>query len=131
MLVIDKYSAKPIYEQIIDGIEKDILLGILNEGDAVPSVRELSVTLGINPNTVQKAYIELDRRSIIISGHGVGSFVKSGALAAIKESERKKLEHLHRLASELYLAGVAKEELFDVIDRAYKQKEEDKDDQRK
>ena len=121
MLIVDKYSSTPIYEQIVDGIEKEILLGFLREGDAVASVRELSVTLGINPNTIQKAYIELERRGVTIALSGRGSFVREGALDSIREREKKKIERLRSLARELRLAGIDKAELIAAIECAYKE----------
>ncbi len=124
MLVIDKYASKPIYEQLTDGIERNILLGIMKEGEAIPSVRELSVALGINPNTIQKAYLELDRRGIVISSPGRGSFVREGAVITIKVRERKKLDSIRETARELRVAGVSREELIGIIDDIYK--EEDK-----
>ncbi len=123
MIVIDKYGSKPIYEQICDAIEKNILLGIMAEGEAVPSVRELSVKLGINPNTIQKAYLELDRRGIIVSSHGRGSFVREGAIISIKVRERGKLEDIKSMARELKRAGVSLEELTKIIDEIYKERE--------
>lgn len=124
MLVIDKYGSQPIYEQIIEGIERNILLGILKEGDAVPSVRELSVSLGINPNTIQKAYLELDRRGSIISCAGRGSFVREGAVISIKVRARGELDTLRETARRLKMAGVSLEELTKTIDDVYKEAEE-------
>ena len=124
MLTIDKYSGTPIYEQIINGIEKDILLGFLHEGDAIPSVRELSVALGINPNTIQKAYIELERREVTVALSGRGSFVREGATERIKLRGRSKLEQLYFCARELRLAGVSCEELIKTVERAYCTEEE-------
>ncbi len=126
MLTVDKYSTVPIYEQIIDGIEKDVLLGALREGDAVPSVRELSVTLGINPNTIQKAYVELERRGITVPLPGRGSFVREGALEAIRAEARRKLDSLYECSRELKLAGVELEELIKTVKRAYGSEEENK-----
>ena len=125
MLTIDKYSGTPIYEQIINGIEKDILLGFLHEGDAIPSVRELSVALGINPNTIQKAYIELERRGVTVALSGRGSFVREGALDSIRLRTKRKLDEVYELARELKLAGVASRELYEMIDRAYSTEEVD------
>ena len=62
MFVIDVMSRVPVYEQLINQVEEQILTGLLNSGDKMPSVRSLSVSLSINPNTIQKAYTELDRR---------------------------------------------------------------------
>ena len=126
MLTLDKYSSTPIYEQIVDGIEKEILLGFLREGDAVASVRELSVTLGINPNTIQKAYIELERRGVTVALSGRGSFVREGALDNIRQREKRKLQVLFDLARELRLAGAGKQELIEEIERAYSIEEVEK-----
>lgn len=123
MLIIDKYGSIPIYEQIIDGIEKEILHGMLCEGDAISSVRELSVQLGINPNTIQKAYIELDRRGVIFPTPR-GSFVREGAVSVIRENVRKKMYDLRGMLSELRLAGVSAQELYHEIDMMYQTKED-------
>lgn len=126
MLTVDKYSTVPIYEQIIDGIEKDVLLGVLSEGEAVPSVRELSVTLGINPNTIQKAYVELERRGITVPIPGRGSFIRNGAGESIKREARSKLDSLYECSLELKLAGVELDELIKTVKRAYGSEEEDR-----
>lgn len=65
----------PIYLQIMDLIKKDIVKGKLKGGDKLPSVRELAEELKVNPNTVQKAYQELEREKIIFTLRGTGSFV--------------------------------------------------------
>ena len=75
MFVVDVMSRVPVYEQIIKQVEEQVLTGILKEGDKLPSVRSLSVKLSINPNTIQKAYTELDRRQLIITVPGKGSFI--------------------------------------------------------
>ena len=75
MFRIDNFSRTPIYEQLIEQFERFILTGALTPGAQIPSVRSLSVQLSINPNTVQKAYSELDSRALIYSLPGKGSFV--------------------------------------------------------
>ena len=65
MFMIDPMSRQPVYEQIIRQMERFILSGMLAPGDQLPSVRSLSLELSINPNTIQKAYSELDVRGII------------------------------------------------------------------
>ena len=67
MFMIDPMSRQPVYEQIIRQMERFILSGMLAPGDQLPSVRSLSLELSINPNTIQKAYSELDVRGIIYS----------------------------------------------------------------
>lgn len=119
MLNIDKLSRKPIYEQIVDGICKEISTGLMKEGDQLPSVRELSVLLSTNPNTIQKAYIELDRRGITTSAPGRGSFVRQGAMDAIRSHTEEQLDELSTTIRRLALARIPKERLYRLIDETY------------
>ena len=123
MLVIDKFSRKPIYEQIVEGIERDIVMGILREREQLPSIRELSAVLGVNPNTIQKAFGELDRSGIIISGQGRGCFVADRAAEKIKEKLSVKIVEIENIAAELARAGIEKEKLMEAIERAYEASE--------
>jgi GntR family transcriptional regulator len=119
MLVIDKISRKPIYEQIVEGVEREILKGLLLEHDKLPSVRELSVLLDTNPNTIQKAFGELDRAGLIVSNPGRGCFVAPGACERIKTRLRARLQEIEDIARELKEAGIAHGELIDAIDRVF------------
>ena len=119
MLVIDKFSRKPIYEQVIEGIERDIVMGILREREQLPSIRELSALLGVNPNTIQKAFQELDRNGIIVSGQGRGCFVADQAAVKIKEKLSVKITEIESIAAELARAGIEEEKLISAIRRAY------------
>ena len=91
MFTIDVMSRVPVYEQLIKQVEDQVLKGIMKEGDKMPSVRSLSVSLSINPNTIQKAYTELDRMKLIITVPGKGSFVSSQALNILGTSSREKM----------------------------------------
>ena len=119
MLVIDKFSRKPIYEQIVEGIERDIVIGILREREQLPSIRELSSILGVNPNTIQKAFGELDRNGIIVSGQGRGCFVADNAAEKIKEKLSARITEIESIAVELARAGIEEEKLLDAVRRAY------------
>ena len=119
MLFIDKLSATPVYEQIIDGIEKNILLGIYPQGSILPSLRELSVTLGINPNTIQKSYAELTRRGIICPSPGSGCYVSPDAISILRQKALEKLEIIRRLSAELKLAGIEKGEILATVYAVY------------
>lgn len=121
MLTIDKFSRKPIYEQVIEGIERDIVTGILQEKDQLPSIRELSTMLSVNPNTIQKAFQELDRNGIIISGQGRGCFVAVGATDKIRTRLSVKIAEIEAIAAELSQAGIEKSSIIDAINRAYTQ----------
>ena len=67
MIVIDSRDKRPIYEQVVDKLSDLMLVGVLSEGDKLPSVRSLAMELSINPNTIQKAYIELEHQGYVYS----------------------------------------------------------------
>ena len=119
MVSIDKLSRVPIYEQIVDGICKEVVSGLMAEGAQLPSVREMSQLLSANPNTIQKAYLELDRRGVIASAPGVGTFIKEGAILAIRQNMKEHLSKLKALTHELAMAGIPKEDLLAIIEAAY------------
>ncbi len=119
MLVIDKFSRKPIYEQIVEGIEYEIVTGILKKKEQLPSIRELSAMHAVNPNTIQKAFLELERAGIIITGQGRGCFVSENAVEKIRERLRPKIAEVETLARELARAGIAKEDLLRAVENAY------------
>ena len=86
MIVIDSRDKRAIYEQVVDRLSDLMLIGALEPGDKLPSVRSLAVDLSINPNTIQKAYIELERQGYVYSVKGVGSFVAD--MDVIKENKK-------------------------------------------
>lgn len=119
MFVVDVMSRVPVYEQIIKQVEEQVLTGILKEGDKLPSVRSLSVKLSINPNTIQKAYTELDRRQLIITVPGKGSFISEKAIEVVGANSREKMTELNKIIEELALAGVTKEEIINNIEEVF------------
>ena len=119
MFQIDVMSRTPVYEQLVEQVEKFILTGILSEGDKIPSVRSLSMELSVNPNTIQKAFAELDRRGLISSVPGKGCFVSEKALKALKVSKRGNLKELSEQIRELSLAGVTREEVISCVNKVF------------
>lgn len=89
MFRLDERSHKAMYEQVMDNLKELIMTNVMNENDKVPSVRELSEQLMINPNTVQKAYKELEREGYIYTVSGKGSFV-SGKSEIKRDPEKVK-----------------------------------------
>ena len=75
MIILDYKDARPIYEQVVDKFQKLILTGALEPNTKMPSVRSLAVELSINPNTIQRAYAELEREGFIYTVKGRGNFV--------------------------------------------------------
>lgn len=92
MFKIDLRSHKSIYEQIIDGFKELIMTGALACEEKMPSVRELSKDLGVNPNTIAKAYRELERQGYIYTATGVGTFVADKKNIIADPAELKKAE---------------------------------------
>ena len=119
MLLIDKLSGKPVYEQVVEGVERNILMGIYPEGSILPSLRELSVTLGINPNTIQKSYAELIRRGVIVPSPGRGTYVAADAKARIRAAAAEKMPLLEELVAELALADIPRGEILATICAVY------------
>lgn len=123
MFQIDNMSRVPIYEQIVNQVEYFVLNGLLKAGEQIPSVRNLSVSLSINPNTIQKAYFELDKRGIIQSVPGRGCFVTESAKEILSEKKREQLTDLKQLVKELSMANVSKEVIISCIDEIYNDKQ--------
>lgn len=115
MLLLDKFSGKPVYEQLIEGVERNILTGVFAEGSQLPSLRELSAALSVNPNTIQKSYAELTRRGVILPAPGSGCYVAPNAREVLRREARAKLEVLRSLAEELRLAGVDEQEIVEAV----------------
>ncbi len=120
MIKIDARSSKPIYEQIIDGLKENILKGILKPGERIPSIRELSKIISANPNTVGKAYLELERQKVIETFTGRGTFV-SFDYRANTDSER--IEALRKILKnavvEAHYLGIEQEDLIKMVVDVY------------
>lgn len=123
MYQIDAMSRVPVYEQIVDQTEKFILAGVLKPGDKIPSVRNLSIELSVNPNTIQKSIAELDRKGLIFSVPGKGCFVAESAKEALTAVKRGEMTDIKNRIKELLLAGITKEELISLIEEIYADKE--------
>lgn len=129
MFSVDPMSRTPVYEQIIEQFQKFILTGIMKAGDKMPSVRSLSVTLKTNPNTIQKAYSELDRRGLTYSVPGRGVFISEDAQDNIRENERAKLSELTSLVTNLSIAGISRGEVIACINKIYDSRKDGSNDQ--
>ncbi len=110
MIELNYRDGRPIYEQIMDGFKKLILSGVLHEGDRLPSVRELSAQLAVNPNTIQRAYRELEAEGCVYSVPAKGTFAASPA--ALREGKIGALmQTLRETVKALRALGVTWEEL--------------------
>jgi len=113
MLRVDPRSSTPIYEQIEFGIKELILKGALKQGEKLPSVRELSSVLTINPNTISKAYGELEREGVIETLRGKGTFITSNYKGKVDERKMEYISgELKKLVLEASYGGISKEEFI-------------------
>ncbi|MEE3468213.1 MAG: GntR family transcriptional regulator [Eubacterium sp.] len=105
-------DSRPIYEQIMDGFRKQIIQGILEKDEKLPSVRELATMLTINPNTISRAYRELEHEGYIYTAQGRGCFV-----AGVPDQNEKRIgelkETLRKTIDELKFLGVRREDVDD------------------
>lgn len=111
MIVLNTRDPKPIYEQITDNLRRLIASGGIAPGERLPSVRELATRLTINPNTIQRAYRQLEQEGYIVSLPGKGCFAAEGS-APRQDRLRMLWLQLEAAAAELRLASVSQQELI-------------------
>ena len=114
MVTINYRDGRPIYEQVKDALRRLVVTGAMQPGEKLPSVRELAVSLAINPNTIQRAYRELESEGYIVSVPGKGSFCAQFS----PQSDPRREELLARLEEtvrELRWLGVSEEEIIEKI----------------
>lgn len=119
MFTIDKMSRTPIYEQLIERFEACILSGDISSDGQLPSVRTLSQELNINPNTLQRAYMEIERRGLCYTVPGSGRYISKDALERLRDSAAEKTGALERLLEELRIKGVTEETVLGIVAKAY------------
>lgn len=125
MFQIDYKSRMPFYEQLTESVKSMVLSGALGPDDPLPSVRQLSGDLGINPNTVQKAYASLEQQSIIYTIPGKGNFVRPETDELRKSRVISLLKQLQELSRQLRELGVGLEEARIQLSAAYKEEAHD------
>ena len=111
MFTIDLKNRKPIYEQVIENFKKRIISGELTENTRVPSIRDMARELGVNPNTVQKAYRELETQKYFYTVIGQGSFIASPPEGEKSKEIKSLYEKLTSIVSELIFRGESKGEI--------------------
>ena len=118
---IDLRSRTPIYEQIIRSIKEQALAGTLRPDEQIPSIRQLTQQIGINPNTIQKAYAELERQGIIYSLTGRGAFISgSPELQKIMDVKREEiLSEVQNTVSQAKKFEITKNSINKIVDKIY------------
>ena len=127
VLTVDPRSGVPIYLQVIEQVKRSVAIGVLGAGEQLPTVKQLALDLTINPNTVAKAYRELERDGVIETSPGRGSFVKSNGVkdttkAAAMDVARDAIDGAVREAKSIGLGAEVIRNLANAaIDRWYRE----------
>lgn len=111
---IDHASDRPVYQQIMDQVKRDIALGRLLREERLPTVRQLAQDLAINPNTIAKAYRQLEQEGVIVTKAGAGAFV-AGLDSHLSRTVRKRIlcDELERIVVEAFHMQIERQTLLD------------------
>ena len=123
MLQIDYRDRRPIYEQIREKMKELIIKGVLSPDEQITPVRELAQSLTINPNTIQKAYKDLEDKGYIYSIRGKGSFVSPAGQWVDDKKLDVLVENLEKTVSEMIYFGADKERVISIINGLYQREE--------
>ncbi len=117
---IDLHSPEPVYTQIEKHVQFDIAAGRLKSEDRLPSVRELSERLGVNPNTVAKAYRDLQLMGWVSARRNMGIFVTRGCEERCRDDVRQRIaQQLFQAVTEAKAAGLTRDEIVEATDEAF------------
>jgi len=114
---IDPKKPQPIFEQVKEGIKNLIIHGVLKPDEKIPSVREMAQILAINPNTIQRAYRELEGEGYVYQVTGKGTFVEEAIVGQNQEKIEALLSEVIKISRELIYLGITKEEIKSHLDR--------------
>lgn len=120
MIILDYSDKRPIYEQIVERFETLILNGALEPDQKMPSVRSLAVELSINPNTIQRAYAQLERDGYLYTIKGRGSFVRFDE-SMMKKQQEKLLVRLSQVLEECKRTDISREEIIRCMEKYYEE----------
>lgn len=120
MITLSYQSGQPIYEQIVEQIKFHVMKEYLKPGDFIPSVRKMALEIGVTPNTVAKAYQELERQGVIRTIPGKGTFIAEKTESQMDKVQLEKIENTVRSQLvELKLLGYSKEDILKLVGRLY------------
>ena len=122
MIVLDYQDRRPIYEQVTDKFQILILNGVLPPGSQMPSVRQLATELSVNPNTIQRAYMELEKLGLIYPVKGKGNFVAETQQIQEKSKEDFRKEFLELVRRGIN-TGMTEEELMTLVQKGYEEEQ--------
>lgn len=116
MIDIDVTSSTPIYTQIVDGVKEAILKGLLEPGEKLPSVRDMAKLMTLNPNTVQKAYQQLEREKVVVTVKGRGTFISEGYKPRKDEDKMNEVKEIFKKGIiEAFYMGFDKQKILNFV----------------
>lgn len=118
MIVLDLRDKRPIYEQVVEKLSQLIVCGVLEPDSKMPSVRNLAIDLSVNPNTIQRAYSQLEQDGYIYTVSGRGNFVAEQSSWKMGRINEARLQ-IRKAAEEAKQTGLAKEEIIGIIDEVW------------
>ena len=119
---IDFDASKPIYEQVIDGIKKQIARGEIEPGDKLPSQREMAKEIQVNPNTIQRAYREMELLDLVETKRGRGTFIKDDDKVIKEINEQMAHAAVKRFIDEMISIGFKKEEVINLLKEEFERR---------
>ena len=120
MIVLDYQDRRPIYEQVAEKLRRLILSGVLAPADKMPSVRQLAMDLAVNPNTIQRAYTQLEQEGLIYPVKGRGNFVADSA-DILRVTRANCSSELKTQVMRARTMGFEEEEIIDLVRECYKE----------
>ena len=120
MIVIDYRDKRPIYEQVEEKLSKLVVQGVLETDSKLPSVRALAIEFSINPNTIQRAYTQLEEKGYIYTIKGKGNYV-SPKNDWIEERKKMILEEMRKVVNMAKAVGIEKEEFIGRVEEVYRE----------
>ncbi len=115
--MVEFQSSKPIYMQIVDKLIIEILQEIRKAGEKLPSVREMAVTMGVNPNTIQRTYSELERMNIVETRRGQGTFVCENTEMLLQIRESMQNEIIKSFVNQMEEIGIKKRQMITLLQK--------------
>jgi GntR family transcriptional regulator len=122
---IDSGSGVPIYRQLVEQVRREVMLGRLAAGDQLPTLRDVVDALAINPNTVVKAYAELEHEGLVVRRQGMGTFVTSAPPAGALVAPPVVRDSLFRWVRQAREAGLSREQIRLLVAVALDEDESD------
>lgn len=117
------HASKPIYLQVVDRIYFSIVRGEIKHGEKLPSVRDMAVHMGVNPNTIQRTYTEMERDGMVETKRGQGTYVKNDPVVVVELRNRIKTGIVEEFVESMNEIGLTKDEMLEGLQQFFSKRE--------